>query len=364
MKTFTVTIHHSCNYGAILQTYALQRSILGNGVENEVMEYPYNKGRYNKLSFKNPIYDLKILYSNIQKFIHKDKIEKREEAFALFRNNRLNLSRMYNSIEDLRTDPPKVDALITGSDQVWRFVEGEEFVEARFLDFGPDTVKRFSYAPSIESLNYTDEQKEYIKRILKGYKAVSVREQSAADYVQSFTGYEVSRVVDPVFLLEKKDWLKIAEPRKVKEPYILCYQVQSAPLMQRIVDELKKMTGYYTIAVIPYSIKWIKTDEALYDVSPEEFIHLIANAEIVVAASFHGAALGIEFDKVVYATARKNYCQRIKGIMELMGIDEYFIYEDSQIPVPKAYPKNKVEQKLREERKRSIAYLDQCLKTE
>ena len=126
MKTFTVTIHHSCNYGAILQAYALQQAILENGVENEVMEYPYNEGGYIKPSLKNPIHDMKIMYSNIQKFIHKNKIKRREEAFALFRNNRLHLSRMYNSMEDLRKSPPEADALITGSDQVWRFIKGEE----------------------------------------------------------------------------------------------------------------------------------------------------------------------------------------------------------------------------------------------
>jgi len=39
MKTFTVTFHHTTNYGALLQTYALQQAILSKGHENLVMEY-------------------------------------------------------------------------------------------------------------------------------------------------------------------------------------------------------------------------------------------------------------------------------------------------------------------------------------
>lgn len=361
MKTFTVTIHHSCNYGAILQTYALQQAVLENGVDNEVMEYPYNEKYYGKVSFKNPIYDLKIVYSNIQKIIHRKKIRKREDSFALFRANLLKLSRMYSSMDDLRKDPPKVDALITGSDQVWRFVANEEFVEARFLDFGPENIKRISYAPSIERLNYTDSQKEYVKNILKGYASISVREQSAADYLKSFAGLEVSRVLDPVFLLEKKDWLKIVTERKIKGPYILCYQVQSAPLMQKLVNKIKKLTGYRTVAVLPYSTKWINTDETLYDVSPEEFLYLIEGAEIVISASFHGAALGIEFDKVVYATARNTYNERIKGIMNLVGAGDFFVENESEIPHPNAYDKKKVLAKLCEEREYSKLYLKKSL---
>ena len=176
-----------------------------------------------------------------------------------------------------------------------------------------------------------------------------------------FTGYEVERVLDPVFLLEKKDWLKIAQPRNVKGPYILCYQVQSAPLMQRLVNKIKKLTGYRTVAVLPYSTKWINTDETFYDVSPEEFLYLLEGAEIVISASFHGAALGIEFDKIVYATARDTYNARIKGVMNLFGIEDFFVQDESQIVSPDKYDKEKVAAKLSQERKISKEYLRSCL---
>ena len=45
MKTFTVTYHHTCNYGALLQTYALQHTIESLGHENTVFEYPYATGK-------------------------------------------------------------------------------------------------------------------------------------------------------------------------------------------------------------------------------------------------------------------------------------------------------------------------------
>ena len=167
-----------------------------------------------------------------------------------------------------------------------------------------------------------------------------------------------------MFLLEKEKWLEIAKKREIKTPYILCYQVQSAPRMQEIVDYLKKNTGYRTVAVLPYSIKWIKSDETLFDVSPEEIIYLFAHAEIVVAASFHGAALGIEFEKIVYATARENYSERINGLMELMGVQDFFISEQSAFRRPEDYPCDKVTKTLQREREKSLEYLSKCLRAE
>lgn len=51
MKTATITFHNTNNFGAALQCYALQQSLLALGVENEVLDYtsPYLNKPY-KLS--------------------------------------------------------------------------------------------------------------------------------------------------------------------------------------------------------------------------------------------------------------------------------------------------------------------------
>ena len=315
MKTFTVTIHHTTNYGAVLQTYALQQSILSMGYENEVFEFDENVENASssiiKKMISNPINGAKFLVGKLLKLRNIKAINRRKNAFENFRSSHLKLSKTYYSMDELRKNPPDADILFTGSDQVWRFKEDNEFTEAYFLDFGKDNVKKYSYAASIEKLNYSNEQIEKVKW-LRDFNGIALREQTAAEYIHNITGYPTCRVLDPVFLLKKEQWLKIARKREIQEPYIFCYQVQSSPRMQEIVDDLRKKTGYRTVAVLPYNIKWIKTDYAYYDVSPEEFLYLISKAEIVVSASFHGVALGLEFDKVVYATARDNYNKRIK----------------------------------------------------
>lgn len=362
MKTFTVTFHHTTNYGAILQAYALQQTLFGMNVNNEIFEYYHKESSYIKIDFKNPILTMKRFYAKFIQIWHRKDIIKKKKSFIQFHDKYLNLSRMYYSMDELNKYPPKVNVLITGSDQVWKFWDDSEFTPARFLDFGDKTIKRFSYAASIEQLNYSTLQKEYVKQRLKNYTGISVREQTAANYISSFTGYEVQRVIDPVFLLEKEKWIEISKKRKIEGPYILCYQVQSAPLMQKIVDELKRVTGYRTVAVIPYSTKWIKVDETLYDVTPEEFLAIVKEAEILIGASFHGVALGLVFEKIVYATARSNYSERIRGLMELFGIKSFFVDDTEKIPLPCEFELDKVKEIVFQERKKAFEFLERNLK--
>lgn len=361
MKTLTVTFHHSNNYGALLQAYALQQAILSTGHQNTIFEYPYNNSFYGKLDVKNPSAAAKTAYLNFIKFLRRSEIRKRKESFSLFHKNHMNLSKIYHTMEELRNDCGEYDALITGSDQVWRFSGDKEFIPARFLDFGKPDIRKISYAASIERLNYTDEQKDLIKKWLKDFYTISLRERSAADYIHDITGYDTKTVLDPVFLLDKEQWLKIATEPRIKEKYILCYQVQKSPMMQETVDYLKKLTGYKTVAVLPYAHKWIKTDYSLFDVSPEEFLGLYNGATIVVSGSFHGTAFAHIFNKPVYATTRKGSEGRIVDVMKLMGVEEFCIFDQNSLLPPDSYCIEIVKKNLASEREKSLSFLKECL---
>ena len=271
MKTFTITYHHTHNYGAVLQAYALQQAIRSLGHDNVIFEYPERGSLYGKWKGKDLKSTLRNCYVNGLIFLRYQKISKRDKGFKQF-HKRMNLSRRYRSMEDLRNNIPEVDAFIVGSDQVWNLKGNPEFVPARLLDFGPENVIRCSYAASIEKLDYTDAQKDLVKRCLARFKGISLREESAREYIENITGYSCVRCLDPVFLLSKEQWNQIAVEPTVKEPYILCYQVQSVPGMQAVVDELKKRTGYKVVAVCCDAIKRLRTDYSIFDASPEEFL--------------------------------------------------------------------------------------------
>ena len=198
MKTLTVTIHHSTNYGASLQAYALQKALENMGYENEIFEYPYRNNNITKKTVKGT---LRSYYLKFLKVLRGGKTERLSEHFANFHKEKMKLTRIYESMDDLRNDPPVADAYITGSDQVWNLATKNEFIPARFLDFGPKEVKRISYAASVEVLKYSEADKDMVRRCLSAFDGISLREESACEYIKDITGRTTVHVVDPVFLL-------------------------------------------------------------------------------------------------------------------------------------------------------------------
>src|SRR5690554_4292497 len=175
MKSFTVTYHHTHNYGALLQTYALQQAILKLKQENIIFEYPERNSIYKKIPKSSLLNVAKTIYINYLTLIRQNKIKKLDDSFKKFKAKRLTLSRTYNSMQDLRDNPPDVDCLIVGSDQVWNLKTAPEFISARLLDFGDPNAVRFSYAASIETMNYSDEQKDLLIKGLANFKGISLR---------------------------------------------------------------------------------------------------------------------------------------------------------------------------------------------
>ncbi len=358
MKTFTVTLHHSNNYGALLQAYALQQVQRNMGIDNTVFEYPYPDGFYDQVDLRHPKSALAAAVININKRMRKKAIMRRAEGFRRFHRERMKLSRVYRSMDDLRSDEIDADVLIAGSDQVWRFSGNKEFIPARFLDFGKPGVKKISYAASIEKLNYTERQKDQVREWLADYRGISLREESARAYISEIIGRDADRVLDPVFLLTKEQWAEIAVPPVIKEPYILCYQVQKCPGMQEVADLLKKKTGYRTVAVLPGSVKYIRTDDALFDVTPEEFLGLYMNASIVVSGSFHGTAFGYLFGKPTYALVRRGSASRIKELVKMCGTEPFCIDDTGEIPLSAEFDAAGVGDRLAAQRKESFDYLN------
>lgn len=360
MKTFTVTIHNSTNYGAWLQTYALQNAIQSLGAENIVMDYTYEKSDI-KQSFSSPKQFLVYVCYRAVALIRLKKIKKRKQSFMRFAEKHICMSEPYHSMDELRKNPPQADVYITGSDQVWNFLQREPFLESRFLDFGSDSVKRMSYAASISDLNYSNEQKDWVREKLSLFDAISLRESSASEYLSTILGKETSTVLDPVFLLEKSEWEKLAVQRITDRPYILCYQVQSCPGISDTVSELKRRTGYTTISILPSAITWIKTDISLFDVSPEEFVGLFLNASIIVSASFHGTAFGLISGKPTYALTRSSGSSRIEDLMSFFGVREFCVKPGNELVSHESYDASAVEERIKTERDRSIDFLRDCL---
>lgn len=360
MRTLTVTFHHGNNYGALFQMFALHSKIKHMGHDNLVLETAPSTLKKEKKVVRNPKAILRDAYIFCFQIFRHKKMSSLTESFSEFKRRNVAFTPAYSSMEDLKSNCPYVDALITGSDQVWNLNTVPSMIPSRFLDFGNPNAIRFSFAASIESMDYSDSQKEFVREKLRTFKGISLREKSACDYIESFTDYHTECMLDPVFLFDKAEWTSFSKKPRIKGPYILCYQVISNRLMQKVVDDLKKETGYPIVAICNVPFKWIHADYSLFDVSPEEFLGLYNNASCVVTTSFHGTAFGILFNKRTYTITRDISSNRIFNLMRLFGLEDFVIRPNAHL-TNKAIDWNSVNGVISKERKRSTQYLQNML---
>ena len=110
----------------------------------------------------------------------------------------------------------KYDAIVVGSDQIWRkqYV-CESFklpIESSFLDFAKHwDIKRISYAASFgtEEWEYNDEQTKNCRVLIQLFDNVSVREKSGVALCKDYLQHNAKVVLDPTLLLKKNDYLKL-----------------------------------------------------------------------------------------------------------------------------------------------------------
>lgn len=310
----------SSNYGGVLQAYALCNFINSIGFEAE--QICYNKK--DTVTFRRRIGSL---LRSIKKAMHPKVFYymlKRRKAFLNFRTNIIRHSEKVYTEANLKELATVYDVFITGSDQVWH---PNAVCDAYLLDFGITGLKKFSYAASIAKDSLSDNEKKRYKKALKDFSAISVREENAVSIISEISSKDVKWVVDPVFLLDKKEWMKIIKGSCGKDKYIFCYflgnDINARHLVKRFAEEkglkivtLPYLEGEYRVSDSNFG------DRLLYDITPEEFLGLIKNAEYVFTDSFHAMAFSLIFEKQYFVFERpskSSMSSRIESLSKLFN---------------------------------------------
>lgn len=304
-----ITIHKINNYGSVFQAYALQKVCEDLGYKVEIIDYNYPNSFHTIRTYAshedsqpNEPKWIKILYA-----IDLIKQHKGIEAFV---NKFQKLSsKQYNDPSELNNDAPHYDIYITGSDQLWnpRFCNGDP---AFLLHFAPDDALKISYAASIGANSIPEELKPQYKELLKRYTYISVRENSGVQVVNDVAGKEATVVLDPTLLLSRDQWNLIATPKRLfKKKYILCYFLNytfnAFPYVDKLAEYMQKQTGYEIMRVArpPQRIGLPHTHYRV-DASPEDFLALVRDAEMVLTTSFHGTAFAVNYGKPVFTVVQ------------------------------------------------------------
>lgn len=294
-----ITFHRAINYGAVLQTYALQTAVQALGESCEVINYVGDK-MFKESKFTFIPRDASMLTKML--YVYRLKMNlKTASKFDCFRNEYLNLSgKLIKNDKELIELGYRYERIITGSDQVFNYIGTDEDFNY-YLEFVKENHKKIAYAPSFGLKKIDLEHTNRVQRDLGSFSKLSAREEQGAKIIEGLLEKKVPKVCDPTFLLSKEQWEKISIDPKYKKPYVLVYAFGSRHL-DNIAKELAKDINGCVISIN----RWLPILADFRDIknakspSPTEFLGLIKNAEVVVTNSFHGAALSILLEKEVY----------------------------------------------------------------
>lgn len=336
MKIKTITCHDVYNYGASLQAYALQQYLTELGHEVQIIDYfpDYMDVNYRVRWNKYVIPEVSSLYKiryipgirtlyRIKMSIQKMKFiwEKsgRKKAFDRFKMQYLSLTpKRYRNIEDLRGAKLSADVFIAGSDQIWNPLFNNGRDPSFFLQFGEG--RKMSYAASFGVSSLSSMDRENMQRWLSSFCKISVREKTGLKLLDGL-GISGVQVPDPVFLLTKEYWGRLASSKFGNEKFVLVYNL--GPLMQSIKECAQQLAHNHGLKIVAVeelaNISY--ADIRITDAGPCEFIELFVKASYVVTNSFHATSFSILFNIPFFSYIKNATSSRITDLLKSCGLE-------------------------------------------
>ncbi|MCT4647357.1 MAG: polysaccharide pyruvyl transferase family protein [Carboxylicivirga sp.] len=336
------------NYGSMLQTYAMQKSLEILGCENEIVKY----NRKSLMIQLSRLFDLTLLKSKL-KFVHRDIYGKyinkdlgryfqgRDHVFDGFVENHLKLSPEIPTKHELIGKMSDYELVLVGSDQVWNPVNLKK--DYYTMNFVPEEITKVAYASSFGVSEIPEGQKKDTSKYLLRIDHIGVREDTGKAIIKRLINREVPVVADPTLLLPKKYWDELVENQEpiVDGRYIVCYFLGENSQHREYVNNLKEIAGCKIVA-IPHCDGIVKADLAFGDeipsnIGPIEFLNLIKHAEFVCTDSFHCTVFAMlnhknfftfeRFKQRVRTTASTN--SRIHSLLKIAKLEDRLINEES-----------------------------------
>ncbi len=359
MKIGIVTQPLLNNYGGMLQNFAMQRALAKLGHEAITIDYipRMSVGRFVKIWIRNHLYNL---FHSTPRPIPTSRVSRtRHPHFAAFADKHISLTKAVHGYSPKLVSEYQFDAILSGSDQVWRPRYNRKVLTNMYLDFVKDNmgVKRIAYAASfgVDNWEYRPLKSRKCRKYAKKLDAISVREESGVTLCRDNLRVEAIEVLDPTLLLAAEDYMQTCTsvPRS-EERYVAAYILDATPEKIALVEREAARRG---VACRIYGAG----DQV--ELSVEEWLAMFRDAECIVTDSFHGCVFSIIFRKEFAAIInRKRGASRFISLFGKFGLLDRVVIDAERGSFP-AEPIDwaKVESSLQQWQKRSINYLNKAL---
>lgn len=331
MKIGVLTLSLHTNYGGILQAYALQKVLQDMGHDVVLLDSYPQCPTLNPFPLQQLFYLKRLLikvvapHKAIPLFYEKEAMArywKKEHIRQFYRQH----VRHVPFGADVTLEPNDFDALIVGSDQVWRPMYSPNILDA-YLSFAQEWphVKRIAYAASFGTAawEYSEEQTSECCRLAQMFDAVSVREESAVTLCKEHLGVNASWVLDPTLLVDTRHYMEHIAKADAEYPSPMCfgYILDASDEKEAIFNHIATTQGLQMSS-------FQNVDDSDNGAAPsvESWLKAFHDAEFVFTDSFHGCVFSIIFNKpfVVYGNVNRGMA-RFQSLLSMFGLENRLV---------------------------------------
>lgn len=366
MKIGILTLPLHSNYGGILQAWALQTVLTRMGHDVKVIDKERRLRRidillqcrkYPKRIIRKYIFreDIPIFYERVAYLSYINQTKKTRSFIEAYINRRL--VREFSKIKNR-----EFEALIIGSDQIWRplyFLLSYSNILDAFGAFARKRgIQRLSYAASFgvnELGEYNKKEIWQIKKELQNFIGVSVREAKGIEICKEYFDIDAIQVLDPTLLIPQEDYMNLAADIPSSDVGVLEYILDPNDKTHSIVEKVEAILGTAESSN-PFS-------DGIAQYSVEEWLVGFRDATMVVTDSFHACVFSIIFRKpfVVVANPGRGFA-RIESLLSMFNLQNHLITDIGQIKSIESYQiENKVYECLSKWQSKSMNFLHSSL---
>lgn len=336
MKIGILTQPLIANYGGVLQNFALQYKLKEFGFDVITVNRMYDKpSRFRRfLSWaKNETYNR--LTGNHRMIYTGQQIESFRLNSKQFINKNIKVSQDLHNPSELKNfiNLNKIDALIVGSDQVWR-PKYSPNIYNYFLDFAydNDNIKKIAYAASFgtDEWEFDITQTRLSKELIKKFDAISVREDTGLKLCKQYFDLDVTHVLDPTLLLTKEDYFKLLDVNDLENKeglftYVLDKDDKKEDFILNIGNELnlKRFTNQPKNDYL--TDKSDNLDDFVFP-KVEGWLASFYNADFIITDSFHGTVFSILFNKPFLSIVNLDRgASRFYSLLKLFNLEDRLV---------------------------------------
>ena len=250
-----------------------------------------------------------------------------------------------------------IQAIVVGSDQVWRPKFEKHIMRHQFLEFAHNlNIKKISYAASFgtDEWEYSESETAESKKLIQDFDAVSVREFQGVEMCKTYWGIDAEWVLDPVLLLDKAFYSNLCRtiPNANKNKFVFAYILTKGEEKLRMVTNIANKLNS--------DIVLLNAEESNNKQSVEQWIANFRDAEWIVTDSFHGAVFSLLFEKQFLCFINHETGNaRMDTLKRISGLDDRFI--EHYVAMPSSIDYSMVKASMDKMRQSSLNFLSKSL---